>query len=759
MIEKTQKQILFEEAARKGIQDSQLLQMPDILSKMLGVSDINTQKYGMPLAPLYTAKSGELVDVKKIGNFFTGIARDIKVSEVALTEIENELLLFNLEIWIRMQLLKNRSLELSKKARIEKLRAALGSTWVYTETFSNTRLLDMFQTTAWIDASEGIAFIPNSGDEKTVPMQEFSIVDGSVNSLLNYLGSNPKQAVDGLDSTNWRCLFLTQDWATATYKIAKASNITAVSVDPVGFGIELKIEVFSDNKFQEAVKAILYNKKTFPISFKGVSLVRVSYRSATASLPKTVGIREMVLYQTPSVRIGEIYTKELRPSEPFTEVRISTAGEIPQNTKVDTYVRTSTGAIWKKVTGQDWTSIVETDTTSLSIDYTSSVMGTSTEGFRGLYGQSIALGGIPVTDVEGKLEIGNGMVEVSAFKKDWVEDGDFPRILKLDDFNNFKTKRTWSSVPIRSFIENGSGTCLQLYGENSIQTDLALTRGGGAMIFQRKLDSNYFPLNISTYNQLCIVPLVGAVSSGMMQYDYNYKLSFKVFCSKAFSYQDARYWFYQGYRQASRRLYKDIGKSFGTFALYINQTLVASEEVGKTISTDHKIDNIPVSTIDDGGTFSLNLNAGWNQVDILINVYDPQKYGLDAFDVANQPFLQLSLYPSLFDHQLSNNINTQINKILATGIYKPVNEFDLLWNLPKEPTFWSWSDDRQFILFNTNELKTIDGYFKGLSPSSTLTYKAIQVTDIENLYVKVVLERTDNTDLSPVLNEFSVMVR
>ncbi len=63
MIERVQKQVLFEEAARKGVVGSQLLQVPDILKRLIGVNDIGTRVYGGPLSPLYTAKEGQFIDV------------------------------------------------------------------------------------------------------------------------------------------------------------------------------------------------------------------------------------------------------------------------------------------------------------------------------------------------------------------------------------------------------------------------------------------------------------------------------------------------------------------------------------------------------------------------------------------------------------------------------------------------------------------------------------------------------------------------
>jgi hypothetical protein len=324
----------------------------------------------------------------------------------------------------------------------------------------------------------------------------------------------------------------------------------------------------------------------------------------------------------------------------------------------------------------------------------------------------------------------------------------------------YPLKRTWSYAPIKSYTSQGSGTCLQLYGETTIKGDSTLIKGGDYMLFQRKLDSTDFPVSISSYNQLCLVPLVGDVSSGMMQFDYNYKVSFMLYCPKAFSYQDARYWFYQGYRQANRKFYKDIDKSFGTFAIYINDNLVVSESVGDTITSSNTInDTDPSVSIDYGNSFSLNFNDGWNKVEILMNVYNPNKYGPDNFDIANQPYLQLSIYPSPFDPLFNQNKDTYISKILSSGTFNPTNEFDLLWNLPKDPTFWAWSDDRQYLLFNTNSLFKIDNYYRGSVPDSLITFKSISASGVDDLYIKLALEREDSTKLSPIVTEYSVMVR
>lgn len=756
MIERVQKQVIFEEAARKGVVGSQLLQIPDILKRLIGVNDIGVRVYGHPLAPIYFAKEGEFIDVERIAKFFSGLSRDVRVLDTSIGNLENDLLLFNLEIWSRMQLLKNKSMELSKKARVEKSRASLGAVWVFTESFNNLKNVDMAQSTAWMDASEGIAFIPNSGNEKTVPVQSVTAMETVIPQGNNFLDSSPKHAIDGLDSTNWRCLFLVDEWVSTVYSFT-SSDLTAITIDPVGFGIELKVEAQVNNVYEEVIKSIIYSKQTYPIDLQKVTKLKVSFKPATSVLPKVVGIREIVLYQSVSLLSAEVYSTQLKPNDPFTEIKIDTKGQIPPGTKIQTYFRTSTGAAWNEVRSNDWHPIYPTDTTSIAVDYTTAVEGTSNLGFRGLYAKALNISSVPVTTLEGVMEVGENMFEVSSFKQDWVETGEFPKLLSPSDFTSRNTRKTWTHVPIRSYIGAGSGTCVQLSDETTISADTNLIKSGEFLAFQRKLDSEDFSSEVSTYNQLCIVPLCGTMTSNAMQFDYNYKFTCWVYAPKAFSYSGARYWFYQGYRNENRRLYRDIGKSYGTFTLYINDVLVVGEDTAKTISTDDKIEGS--TDIDYGNSFSLSFNAGWNKVEICMNAFSPSKYGEDAFDKADSPFLQLSLYPSIFDIGFRESSQTYISKILASGSFKPVNEFDLLWNLPKEPNFWAWSNDRQYIYFNTNELKIIDGYFKGSPPDSSILYKSIQSDSIDNLFIKLVLQREDSTKLSPIISEYNVMVR
>ncbi len=220
IIEKTQKKLLFEEATKIGIVGSQLLQLPKILDGLLGVTDIGVRSYGLPLAPQYKAIPGQGIKVDKMSNYFVGLGRDVKTLKYSLDEIEDTVVLINLEVWARMQLLKNR-------------------------------------------ANEGICFLPSYGIDQVVSPSLIKVENQTLPATSSFLGSSPSMAIDGLNTTNWRCLFFTNEFATATFKIAETvSKISAITIDPVGFGIKLIIELDSGAGFEEVVNSTIYNKSS-----------------------------------------------------------------------------------------------------------------------------------------------------------------------------------------------------------------------------------------------------------------------------------------------------------------------------------------------------------------------------------------------------------------------------------------------------------------------------------------------------------------
>lgn len=747
MIEKFQKQVLFNEAAKIGIVSNRLREVPEIYADLLGLSDIGQQLYGAPLAPVYKAKDD--VDVSRIAKYFKGISRDINVSNLCLSELEDKLVSMSLEVWARATLIKNKSVTLIKKSKAEKSRVSLGATWIFTETLSNTNNIDMQNTTAWIDTSEGVASLPTPATDETVHPKNISVVDQTTPSGGSFLGSNPYQAFDGLVTTNWRCIFVKDEFAIAEIQLKDTLALTGITIDPVGYGTDLKIEGQENGAWKEIVRVVQYQKRTYPIKIT-TNKLRISFKPTEKTLPKTTGLREVIIYTSISVNEAELVSKRLKPSDGYTEIKLNYTGTIPNGGYIQGYYRSSESNPWIKVQNDSWTPITKSSNSSLAIDIENSTTGTVDESFRGLYGIPVnSAYQMPLSTYEGTLEVGLNQLEISAFRKDWLEEGILPKLLSPTDFKNNTILKTWSNVPEKSYA--ASGLVIQYSNQSFLSADPTVNRGGNVFAFQYK-PSLAFPEAYRQFNSMVIVPFSGS-PSGICQDQYSYRLRFNVYCPKAFSYSDAKFWFFQGYRKASRRSFKEAGKSYGSFTVYINDVLVTGSNLPNTIFDDNTTDSdLPTN-------FSMNFNSGWNKVEILITTVNPETYGEDSYVVADKPYLQLSLYPSLFDSRFTSNQATYISSIFGSGTFKPLSEFDLLWNTAKDPTFWAWSQNRKFILFNTNSRSVIDGYFKGVNPTSQVVFKSVTAETINDIYVKYEITKDLFAESNVLLDSYTVMTK
>lgn len=737
-IERHQKVLIFEEAARRGVVFSDLPSIPDLYQEILGIHDIGDRKLGNPLTPIYTAKTGELIDIPRISAYFTGLVRDLKVADYSLTELENNILMTNLEVWARMQLVKNRASLVSEAAHTERVRTALGADWAYTESFHNTNRIDMERTSAWIDTAEGAAFLPVSGNEQSVPPSMISIGDIKIPGGVSLLGSTPMMAFDGLESTNWRAIFgvppaTEDDGIGCTAILSEPRDIMGIMLDPIGFGTIVSVDADNGDGFKNVVKAVIYNRKTFPVEMNGVKKIRISMIPDSTAYPRTVGLRNVILYSSLSSRFASVYSLILKPTSPFTQIKIESTADVPNGSEITPYYATAEDGPWVKLNTGDWGSVDAITSQSINIDF----LGTQLNA--GLY--RFPTGTNPsVNSKEGFLEVGRNQMEVACLRRDYSDIGEAPHTPEPGDFSTEDVIRTWS--PVDKIDINTESTIIQEYGV-SIPTLYGVTRGQ-QIAFQRKY-------SVDPYTQLCFVPLMGSTAENTMQFNHTYRFRCWVHCTREGFYDQGKYWFYQGYRLASARKYREVGKSYSAFSVYMNGELIASDNTPYTISSDNSIETGGES----GRNFSMKLIEGWNLFEVYMHVVDPSIFYSDAFEVGS-PYVQLSLTPCLFDP--SFQLDYGITAVLGSGQRGPVDSFDLLWNLPLDQTYWSWSDDRQYIMFNRVTTRAIDGYFAGSNPDSLLLYKGIG-QESSDLFIRMDLEREAAASAGPYLRTYRVMVR
>lgn len=738
IIERTQKRVLLEEAARKGVTVRRIQDIPEFYRELLGQTDVGQQALGFPLTSIYRAQSGEVIDVPKIAKFFQGLLRDVRVLDLAMTEMENDLTMVGIQFWSRMQLAKNRAREVRLQVEAEKARAQFGARWAFSESFSTTQYLDMVRTTAWIDTSQGVAFLPNQGMDQTVVPQAITVLGQSIPQDGSFLGSMPAYAFDGLENTNWRANFIranTQAQCTIQFPV---TNINSLVVDPVGYGILFVVEMESEGVWQPLLRDYVYGKKTLVFDAKKVSKMRFSFEPLDASFPRTAGIRGITLFSSQPSPKASVYTVNLRPQYNFNELKLDIKATVPSGAKISTYWASASGGPWNPFNYGDWVAVSRSNTSTLQISSAS----LDRQGALYVFHSTQPA----ISNLQGKLYVGLSQVEVSAFRKDWAAESESPRSLVPQDFLRNTIIKTWTNPTRYTQYFASYPRLLQGYGLTTLSSAPAyITRGKSVVALRKTTDHLYTDLNI--------VPFSGAADTNCLQPNYNYRFRTWVHCGRDTFYDQGKYWFLQGHRVPGTRTYRDLGRSYGAVTVYVNNNLVISDNQPRTVYTDNTMEEGAAN----GNSFSIKFNRGWNVVDILINVLDTTVLIPDNNDSV-YPYLQFTMTPTVFDSDWQQLMS--INQVVGSGEQTPVSEFDLVWNLPQDPTYWAWSEDLQGVMFNTSTVRAIDSFLKGVYPTNLLTYMGINASqEITDLYLRLDMDRDERSLTGPTLDDYKVLVR
>lgn len=747
LITKIQKEVLLDQAARTSILNSNFRNLAQILTNLIGPTDIGQQTYGSPLTPLYYAVDGAAVSIPKISNYFTGLSRDLKVADLSLTDLETDLENIGLEFWARIQLLTNSANNLQQQINYAKLNLSNSNTWSITETFANTNNIDMPDSTVWVDTSEGSITIPTSNSSLIVNPDTIVFTSQTVPTGGSFLSSTARDAFDSQYNTNWICMFTQPGQAQCVIGIP-ITYINTITITPLS-GINILIDSsLGGGVFTNVINDVIYSKTTYIIDQSNISSLRFSFSPANATLPVTCGITEIVMYTSTSETKAVMESVIFNPTSPFTTVKMDYVGTVPSNTLVNlSYNVAGSGGPWNQLVPGQWTSISDSSNTTL---YVSPNQATANSIYRGLYGIPVGTNPQPLTTGTGQLQVGLNQMQVQSFYKDWRVDGLVPKILGPDDFQGQIVSTTWAGVDSQAI--NTDQFVVQQNNQTEISGNPLLSQGGQFLFFQRPI--TYVPASPTdnAYQHMCIVPLQNAQFNSL-QYTYNYSFSYQVFCPNAFTYSNAKYWFYQGFRKVGSASYRNINKSFASFSMYINGILVAGTANPYTIYSDNSFDAAGFQ----GVNFPLSLQQGWNTIEMFMNVVNPNIYASDGFDSAF-PYVQIYLTPSLFDPSFQNSLSSQISALDGSGVSNPISEFDLLWNAPASPVNWAWSTDRTSLLFNVKNVNPIDGYFTGVSPNCVLTYQGTSQQAFTSIQAQIGLD-SNGSRVAPILNQYTLQVR
>lgn len=737
LIARTQKEVLFEQAARQGITEKKISTVPEIYRNLLGISDVGQQRLGMPLAPMYLAVPDMEISIERIRQYFQGLLRDVQVLDLANNHVEDQLTLMNIEFWARMQLVKNRALYIARTAETERMRIAFGSAWSFSDTLTSTAFLDMSQTTMWVDTAAGHATLANLADNRSVPPQGMAVQSVTQSDGVSYLGSSAAQAVDGVETTNWRINFSRPgSFARVEYRLLAVADVHSIMIDPLGTGLDLEVEADTGTGWKPWVRSSVYSKTTFSSNAAGLQAIRVTIRPLDLALPRTIGVRNFTLFTSETSKSGVLQSQLLSPPYAYNEIRVDADVQLPAGSTLNCYYQTASASVWQVAPLGTWLSVIDQTTLGKLITH-----ATPRAYVGGLW--YITLPQTAINTIDGTLNTGLNQAEISAFKHDWSAENDSPKLLTTDMFAQEALTRTWTKPAVHTPAALASTILLQAPGASTLAS-ANVERSGKLLVVSKRA--------VDPYQLLSVVPCPGD-GVNMLQPAYNYRVRLHVFCTRDVYYEAGRYYFLQGYRTTGSRSFKELGVSYAAFSLYINGTLAVADRQPYTVYETGALETGASS----GKPMIVKLHTGWNTVDLLMNITDTNRLLSDR-GTTDLPYVQLSLMPSLLDEQFQRDHG--ITRVLGSGQTRPVTEFDLLWSLPADLGFWAWSEDRKSLALNANNPRAIDGFFAGQVPDCMLEYTGVDFTVApEQLRLRFEALRSDASSAGPVLQKYDVYVR
>lgn len=781
MIERIQKQYIIEDAIKQGIYTSDIVHIPQVIQQLLGNTDYSYRKYGVPLAPTYTANVDEQIDISKIISFFSGLKRDHQVLESSINEVETLITHLSNSISSKEEMIKIRTSNLQKFASANGLSNANKANWIFTETFHDLSTIDTVNSTLWVDTKEGVCYIPDKSSDNIIPPAKIKLANYSMPTGCNFLGTSPTQSFDGSTSTGWK-VYLVSDVSAQCVVSFDPTNITYISFDPIGFGNKIVVEAYTDT-WKTIIQDVIYSRTTFPVGLQNVTQIRITLSNGDSTLPKVIGLGNVTFFTSDSNKFGSVYSTELTPDKNFTNVKLTLDADIPTGAIVNAFYSVytpsnpSASSMWIPIKPDVWDSYYTNkySSTLYSLNNSTQVIGdefrsnflTNSSLINGLYNYTEnALKASPALSASnGTIALGVDQIEVSASRVDHSILGEFPHNPIPQDIANGITKTTWNTPGNLVAV---SGLILaQPYG-----ADLsASVNFNNSIVRQRLVDSTSFP-----YGDLTIIPLVGSSAYNPMQYGYVYSFKCQIYSLKQQIVNIGKYWFLQGYRKSSNKTtYRQLGKSYGAFNLFINGVKVAGDTRPYTIF-DGKDSNLlgtpsySTSDLENGATegvdFSFSLIPGWNTIELYVSLNDPaiSYSGVDnneTLAAGGSPYMQLSLYPNFFNKVFQSDYF--ITDVVGSGEIPPIDQFDLMWNVPKNLKYWSWDPfTLNTLLFSSISLPKIDNFYQGEYPNHRLSYQGFGVNNpgagVQNIKVRLDCYSSSVGNISPLVHNYNLMV-
>lgn len=728
LIKEAQRTFLFDEAAQYALKQYDFVLLGDYLEKVLNDPDYKDKlKKAQPLTSLYEALPNAEINVPSIKSVLENMIRDIEILGSALDKIDNIALNFLNTNGLEIQLLKKLSTAVKTQAESEKLRLAEKANWSFVETFNTTNQIDLSLTTASIDTAEGVVYPNTLVGEIPLTLESESVLDSG-----GSLKSSASEMLDRSSKTAWVVYCTTPNVAARAKLNLPKSDLTGITIDPIGFGITIKLTFIGSDDTYEVTETI-YSTKTIRLSTPNITSIVLEFSSPSSTLPKACGIREIKVMGNSSELEGSIYTKAFSLTT-FNELKVTSIQSTPPNTNINWYWSYDQST-WNKFTPNQWFSVTSQGSVKEIIE-------PSTLAQDGILYRPTTFALAPFNLSSGRLEVGENQFEVTAQRKNLFAEGVMNYPPSPTEFT--PGLKTWANADVSVGVQPAT----------SIQSEVQLAGSS--------IDHPYFQAGVglvanlptNSGNSLVWLPISGSRPS--FQKNYHYRFKVKVFCKNDVLINTGRYWFLQGFKAAGTKTFREARFSLGSFSMWINGLAVCGDTYPDTLYDDGSADSRAIN----GNGFTFALTKGWNEIEY--HIYRPEipSYLKDA-DLVEE-FLQLVIYPNIFDSTFKDTYG--ITKVLGSGEFPSSSQFDLVWKKPKELIHWAWSEFLTgTMVFNTNKTHKIDGFYGGTLaqsyPNLNLFYKSASSISSLSLYLRADLQKMNEGDARPTISQYEAMTR
>ena len=718
--------------------NTQLRSSTDILKDLVSNPSFT---YSNPFTPKNPFARNEEITIRKINGFLKSAALDLTTINdlgnfiLAESKSLNDVLSYKTQaLQYYVDMLNNNNLTQDITS--------------FTDTFKTTEYINLSLSNVDIDNSVGQITLAKQLQANIIPIKNISISNYIIPTGVDTLGTQPSNIFDGKDSTSWLLNYVSDSLPASVLELAfPLTDVSSIVLSPVN-NCKIKVSLYSQNQWVQVLNTELNIKQEFYIYSTDTQNFRIEISPIGGSFPRVCGLKELLLYNNTFSTSGTMFTAQITPEVDYNQLEVDFKSTQPEDSNiVCSYSNDITGP-WTRLENGAWYTNANSDVSNVL--FTSNNLQ-QMDIYQGLYSYPVPVKRSEL--YEGSLKLGDRQMKVDCYYQDLKELGYKYKILSPNLFQTNTTRFAYQDIPTYGF--NLDSPIIQKNTELQVVNTTALGPNGSSLVFQRKVNDNVYPkLTDNKYKEMCFVLQSESTNQHIYQYNQQYKFTFYVYSNTDVLYTNAKYWFLQGFRIAGNKPFSSLDKVYGTFSLWINDTLVVSSDKPKTIYDDSTLEPGAI----DGQEFNLILVKGLNKIEYMVNTTDNKIYDVSTYDTNLGPYLQFTMTPSLFDESINNYGDFSIDSIYCEPITDPKDEFDMLWNLSSAPTNWGWSSDRSYLLFNYKPLQPIDGYFKGSPLTYRLNYKNFNNTNRNPLFLKWDLTASASK-VTPVLEEYTLSVR